>query len=62
MIFSQIGIIHDAMACASYLKFHPTLPKQGAPVVTRNQTHNPNTNISQRHSVEVANAGNSRIY
>lgn len=29
------GIVHDAMACASFLKFHPTLPKQGALVVTR---------------------------
>lgn len=29
------GIVHDAMACASFLKFHPTLPKQGAMVVTR---------------------------
>ena len=22
------GIVHDAMACASFLKFHPNLPKQ----------------------------------
>ncbi|XP_047115899.1 E3 ubiquitin-protein ligase highwire-like [Schistocerca piceifrons] len=29
------GIVHDAMACASFLKFHPSLPKQGALVVTR---------------------------
>lgn len=29
------GLVHDAMACASFLKFHPTLPKQGALVVTR---------------------------
>lgn len=61
-VFFQTGIIHDAMACASYLKFHPTLPKQGAPVLTRNLTHNPTANISQRHSVEVANAGNYCFY
>lgn len=24
------GIVHDAMACSSFLKFHPTLPKNGA--------------------------------
>lgn len=29
------GIVYDAMACASFLKFHPGLPKQGALVVTR---------------------------
>lgn len=29
------GIVHDAMACASFLKFHPSLPKEGALVVTR---------------------------
>ena len=29
------GVVHDAMACASFLKFHPSLPKQGALVVTR---------------------------
>ncbi|XP_077301662.1 E3 ubiquitin-protein ligase MYCBP2-like [Arctopsyche grandis] len=51
------GIVHDAMACASYLKFHPSLSKQGAPVVTRNIPNNPPPNVSQRHSVEVANAG-----
>lgn len=37
------GLVHDAMACASFLKFHPNLPKQGALVVTR---HN-----SQRYRV-----------
>lgn len=63
------GIVHDAMACASFLKFHPTLPKQGALVVTRHG-HHENTPIDkrrqelskeerarQRHSVEVSNAG-----
>uniref|UniRef100_A0A8D8RF51 RCR-type E3 ubiquitin transferase n=1 Tax=Cacopsylla melanoneura TaxID=428564 RepID=A0A8D8RF51_9HEMI len=44
------GVVHDAMACASYLKFHPTLPKQGALVVTRHIQRR----ASQRHSVEVS--------
>ncbi|XP_055389767.1 E3 ubiquitin-protein ligase highwire-like [Condylostylus longicornis] len=59
------GIVHDAMSCASFLKFHPNLPKEGALVVTRRDAHdNCTTNLSkeqkaqQRHSVEVANAGN----
>jgi len=29
------GIVHDAMACASFLKFHPALPKDAAPPVRR---------------------------
>lgn len=24
------GLVHDAMACSSYLKFHPSLPKRSA--------------------------------
>lgn len=58
------GIVHDAMACASFLKFHPSLPKQGALVVTRQAVVQPNDKQTQeqkarqRHSVEVTNAGN----
>lgn len=58
------GIVHDAMACASFLKFHPSLPKQGALVVTRQaviQTtdkQKQEQKARQRHSVEVINAGN----
>ncbi|EFA00365.2 E3 ubiquitin-protein ligase MYCBP2-like Protein [Tribolium castaneum] len=61
------GIVHDAMACASFLKFHPTLPKQGALVVTRQpeapvdkrrQELSKEEKARQRHSVEVSNAGN----
>ncbi|XP_076287336.1 MYC binding protein highwire isoform X6 [Lasioglossum baleicum] len=58
------GIVHDAMACASFLKFHPSLPKQGALVVTRQAVVQPNDKeeqeqkARQRHSVEVTNAGN----
>ncbi|CAH0546546.1 unnamed protein product [Brassicogethes aeneus] len=59
------GIVHDAMACASFLKFHPTLPKQGALVVTRHQEFpvdkrkqalTKEEKARQRHSVEVSNA------
>ncbi|KAG8222416.1 hypothetical protein J437_LFUL004875 [Ladona fulva] len=32
------GVVHDAMACASFLKFHPGLPKNGAVVVARDGT------------------------
>lgn len=58
------GIVHDAMACASYLKFHPSLPKEGAIVVTRGDMGDAKINLTreeraqQRHSVEVANTGN----
>lgn len=55
------------MACASFLKFHPTLPKQGALVVTRQleppvdkrrQDLTKEERARQRHSVEVTtNAG-----
>ncbi|XP_024084698.1 E3 ubiquitin-protein ligase MYCBP2 isoform X3 [Cimex lectularius] len=50
------GIVHDAMACASFLKFHPNLPKEGALVVTR-PTDRVRT-ADQRHSLEVSTAGN----
>ncbi|XP_055913946.1 E3 ubiquitin-protein ligase highwire isoform X3 [Eupeodes corollae] len=58
------GIVHDAMACASFLKFHPSLPKEGATVITRRESGENKITLSreqkaqQRHSVEVANAGN----
>lgn len=56
------------MACASFLKFHPTLPKQGALVVTRHayyelpadkrrQELTKEEKARQRHSVEVSTAG-----
>ncbi|KAL7297667.1 hypothetical protein TKK_0009333 [Trichogramma kaykai] len=31
------GIVHDAMACASFLKFHPSLSKQPTTTTTTNQ-------------------------
>ncbi|XP_064076475.1 E3 ubiquitin-protein ligase MYCBP2 [Vanessa tameamea] len=50
------GIVHDAIACAAFLKFHPQLPKAGARVVTR-PPHDTPPPRPQRHSVEVSNAG-----
>nr|XP_049693135.1 E3 ubiquitin-protein ligase MYCBP2 isoform X3 [Helicoverpa armigera] len=50
------GIVHDAIACAAFLKFHPALPKQGARVVTRPAPPAAPPR-HQRHSVEVSNAG-----
>lgn len=67
------GVVHDAMACASFLKFHPSLPKQGALVVTRQPVGGVGSGgagdkrrseltkeqrARQRHSVEVSTAGN----
>jgi E3 ubiquitin-protein ligase MYCBP2 len=67
------GVVHDAMACASFLKFHPSLPKQGALVVTRQPMGGAEgggaadtrrseltkeQRARQRHSVEVSTAGN----
>lgn len=56
------GLVHDAMACASFLKFHPSLQKQG---VANNEPHekvkpqaSKEYKAKQRHSVEVANTGN----
>lgn len=55
------------MACASFLKFHPSLPKQGALVITRgpsehavdkrHQELTKEERARQRHSVEVSTAG-----
>jgi len=57
----QEGIVHDAMACASFLKFHPNLPKEGATVVTRRapspKPNAPDQRHMQRHSVEVSTSG-----
>lgn len=62
------GVVHDAMACASFLKFHPTLPKQGLSEGNRQTPLTENARqksemtkeerARQRHSVEVTNDGN----
>ncbi|XP_048488841.1 E3 ubiquitin-protein ligase MYCBP2 [Plutella xylostella] len=49
------GIVHDAIACAAFLKFHPSLPKHGARVVTRAPHQPPPRPL--RHSLEVNSSG-----
>ena len=34
------GLVHDAVACASFLKLHPNLPKQVDPIVLRGDPQN----------------------
>lgn len=57
------GLVHDAMACSSFLKFHPSMPKQSALLVTKGSAEPKEVLLSreqraqQRYSVEVANAG-----
>lgn len=55
------GIVHDAMACASYIKFHPDLTKQGtfhwkSPSTSGAKTEKltKEQKARQRHSVEVS--------
>ncbi len=50
------GIVHDAMAVASYLKFHPSLSKDGQNSAKQQQhgaKKDPKNKKNQRHSVEV---------
>uniref|UniRef100_T1JCF5 RCR-type E3 ubiquitin transferase n=1 Tax=Strigamia maritima TaxID=126957 RepID=T1JCF5_STRMM len=54
------GISHDAMACASFLKFHPNLPKQSLDgprvevVAPKPEQLTKEEKARQRHSVEVS--------
>ncbi|XP_064119634.1 E3 ubiquitin-protein ligase MYCBP2-like isoform X5 [Macrobrachium nipponense] len=55
------GIVHDAMACASYLKFHPDLSKQGTfhwkprtNAAPKSEKLTKEQKARQRHSVEVS--------
>lgn len=57
------GLVHDAMACSSYLKFHPSLPKRSALTFANDEIRqdillSKEQRARQRYSVEVANAGN----
>lgn len=57
------GLVHDAMACSSYLKFHPALPKRSALTFANDEIRqdillSKEQRARQRYSVEVANAGN----
>lgn len=57
------GLAHDAMACSSFLKFHPSLPKRSALTFANDEIRQDillsrEQRARQRYSVEVANAGN----
>lgn len=59
------GLVHDAIACASFLKFHPTIPKNNVYSIGMEQTliHHDTVltkeeKIQQRHSVEITNTSN----
>ncbi|XP_033112056.1 E3 ubiquitin-protein ligase MYCBP2-like [Anneissia japonica] len=50
------GIVHDAMACASYLKFNPGLTKQAAQREQDKQDIDRNSKIKNRHSMDLSKA------
>ncbi|XP_062904556.1 E3 ubiquitin-protein ligase MYCBP2 isoform X16 [Mobula hypostoma] len=56
------GIVHDAMACSSFLKFNPDLNKEHAPM--RSSLYNQpgieerETKLKNRHSLEISSALN----
>lgn len=58
------GLVHDAIACASFLKFHPTIPKNNVygmdqtMVEQRHEVLTKEEKIQQRHSVEITNTTN----
>lgn len=50
------GLVHDAIACASFLKFHPTIPKNNLQTKEQRQVVlTKEEKIQQRHSVEITN-------
>ena len=48
------GIVHDTMAVASYLKFHPNLAKHPEVIEDKGQDQRQPRQPRQRHSVEVS--------
>lgn len=59
------GLVHDAIACASFLKFHPSIPKNNIHAMDQTfyeQKHHESLTkeekIQQRHSVEITNTSN----
>ncbi|XP_078077737.1 E3 ubiquitin-protein ligase MYCBP2 isoform X15 [Mustelus asterias] len=56
------GVVHDAMACSSFLKFNPDLSKEYAPM--RSSLHSQQgmeereTKLKNRHSLEISSALN----
>lgn len=47
------GLVHDAMACASFLKFNPTLSKQSAQPVVDDTSHR-EAKLKNRHSMDLS--------
>nr|XP_048708714.1 E3 ubiquitin-protein ligase MYCBP2 isoform X14 [Caretta caretta] len=55
------GIVHDAMACSSFLKFNPELTKEHAPIrnsLNQQPTEEKETKLKNRHSLEISSALN----
>ncbi|MGH0123887.1 UNVERIFIED_CONTAM: hypothetical protein FKN15_067692 [Acipenser sinensis] len=56
------GIVHDAMACSSFLKFNPELTKEHAPIrssLSNQQAMDEKENkLKNRHSLEISSALN----
>ncbi|MXQ93585.1 hypothetical protein E5288_WYG018908 [Bos mutus] len=56
------GIVHDAMACSSFLKFNPDLSKEHAPIRSSLNSQQPTeekeTKLKNRHSLEISSALN----
>ncbi|XP_074845195.1 E3 ubiquitin-protein ligase MYCBP2 isoform X7 [Carettochelys insculpta] len=55
------GIVHDAMACSSFLKFNPELSKEHAPIrssLNQQPTEEKETKLKNRHSLEISSALN----
>jgi E3 ubiquitin-protein ligase MYCBP2 len=60
------GLVHDAIACASFLKFHPSINKSNVygmeQTLVHEQRHHETLTkeekIQQRHSVEITNTSN----
>ncbi|XP_040395682.1 E3 ubiquitin-protein ligase MYCBP2 isoform X19 [Cygnus olor] len=55
------GIVHDAMACSSFLKFNPELSKEHAPIrssLNQQPAEEKETKLKNRHSLEISSALN----
>ncbi|CAI5771738.1 E3 ubiquitin-protein ligase MYCBP2 isoform X11 [Podarcis lilfordi] len=55
------GIVHDAMACSSFLKFNPELSKEHAPIrsnLGQQPAEEKETKLKNRHSLEISSALN----
>ncbi|XP_023654220.2 E3 ubiquitin-protein ligase MYCBP2 isoform X4 [Paramormyrops kingsleyae] len=56
------GIVHDAMACSSFLKFNPELTKEHAPIrsslSSQQATDEKESKVKNRHSLEISSALN----